>query len=76
MDKIKKYFLNIAIWLDQGFNVVFLFGDPDETISSVLGKRYVKSKTARILCHWISQVFREPKHCRKAIEEDEGGDAL
>ena len=72
---MKKYFWNILISIDQLANTI-LGGDPDETISSRLGKRYVKSKTARILCHWISQVFREPKHCRNSIETDEGKDAL
>lgn len=34
---IRRYFLNLLIAIDQLFNAI-TFGDPDETISSRLGK--------------------------------------
>ena len=72
-DCIKKYFWNILIALDQLGNTL-LGGDPDETISSRAGKRQRKGKLAYVLCrllHWIDR-----DHCKKAIEPDEGKDAV
>ena len=35
IDPLKPgYFVNILLWLDQGINVVFLYGAVDETISA------------------------------------------
>lgn len=47
---MKKYFYNILIGIDQLVNAI-LGGDPDETISSRLGKHIVKrdSLIAKIL---------------------------
>ena len=72
-DKVKKYLWNILIWIDQGFNVVFLAGDPDETISSRMGKLVRSGKCP--FCYWICTHFLhkiDPNHCKKSIEEDEG----
>jgi hypothetical protein len=84
--KVSEYFLNIAIGIDQLGNVIcqglfndilikkegFKFGNPDETISSVLGRNY-KTNTLTILgglIRWILDKI-EPNHCVKSIEEDE-----
>lgn len=37
MSKIKKWCVNLLIWIDQGGNTL-IGGDPDETISSRLGR--------------------------------------
>lgn len=60
---------NILIWIDQGGNVIFLFGDPDETISSNTAKRAHKrgwKQLGRFL-EWI-----DPGHLDKSLEADEG----
>lgn len=69
MQKIKTYFWNVLIAVDQAANTV-LGGDPDETISSRAAKRQHEQKWACLLCrflHWIDK-----NHCPKSIELDEG----
>ena len=65
-----RYWLwNILIWIDQGGNVLLLFGDPDETISSNTAKRAHKrgwSALGRFL-EWI-----DPGHLADSLESDEG----
>jgi len=79
MKKIKKYFWNVLIGIDQLANAVLL-GDPDETISSRLGKWLLLSKSswrykiARPLCRVLH--IADPNHCNTSIEEDEGKDAV
>jgi len=75
VNKLRHYISNLFVSVDQLLNTI-LGGDPDETISSRLGKSYYDSRPARILCAVLSYVFREPRHCRKWIEHDEGDDAL
>lgn len=70
---LKKYLWNILISLDQLVNTI-LGGDPDETISSRIGKRQRKGKIAYWLCRMLHMI--DPHHCRDAIEEDEGKDAV
>lgn len=77
-----SYIKNVLIWLDQGINTLFKwplnwifgvrgFGSPDETISSVLGKHYEECGLCRSVCIFLSK-FMGSRHCRKAIEADEG----
>jgi hypothetical protein len=71
--KLKKYFWNVLIALDQLANTL-LGGDPDETISSRAGKRQRSGKLAYCICrvlHWIDR-----GHCDRVIEADEGKDAV
>jgi len=72
---LRKYFWNLLIAFDQFCNTV-LFGDPDETISSRLGKwldmpknkwRY---KTAALVCWFLRKI--DANHCRNSVEKDEG----
>lgn len=68
---IKRYIYNILISLDQ-FGNVLADGDPDETISSRVGKNpkvSFLSKGLHKLLNWL-----EPEHCEKSIEIDEGKD--
>jgi len=78
--KIKQYFWNILIGLDQWVNTWF-GGDPDETISSRLGKwardgRHDSGIRKPIwqVANWIVELF-EKDHFAKSIEEDEGSNA-
>ena len=76
-----KWFYNILIGLDQLGNAV-LGGDPDETISSRIGK-LKRKHDGRIpwyrplskLTDWALDKI-DTDHSIDAIEEDEGKDAL
>jgi hypothetical protein len=71
MKKLKTYFWNILISFDQLANTL-LFGDPDETISSRMGKHMMKDRC--LLCKGICFILHliDPKHCVKSVEDDEG----
>jgi hypothetical protein len=70
---IKKYIKNLLISLDQFGNVV-LGGDPDETISSRVGKNY----HGTFFETFINFIFliKTTNHCQEAIEWDEGKNAI
>ena len=75
----KRYGKNVVLSFDQFWNAV-LGGDPDETISSRMGKwlavhindspcqmcRYI----AKPVC-WVLNLI-DPDHCRDAIDPEEG----
>lgn len=73
MGKVKKYIVNVCIALDQLVNAILL-GDPDETISSRLGKFKSKVPPYQWIC-WLLDLI-DPGHCDEAIEQDEGQDQL
>lgn len=66
---MKVYFKNILISVDQFFNTLF-GGDPDETISSRLGKKTENCLFCKIVCLLLNKI--DPGHCEKSIEKDEG----
>lgn len=74
MQKVKKYFWNILISIDQFANTVFL-GDPDETISSRMGKKIKEGTRGRIPL-WLCKALHivDKNHCTNSIEEEEGKD--
>ena len=63
-----NYLYNIATMLSQGVNVIVFFGDPDESLSSRLGKSIASNG-------WASKV-PWPKcvkaHFVRSIEKDRG----
>lgn len=82
---MSAWFWRVLVSIDQLLNVVFgpalnallrpkkaLFGAPDETLSSVLGKgmRNGDCKLCRPICWVIGWI--DPNHCTNNIEEDEG----
>jgi len=74
MGTLKKYIKNVALARDQLINAV-TGGDPDESISSRAGKALLKDKLwAKFLCKFLNIFERD--HCLKAIEKDEGKDAI
>jgi len=76
MKVIKKYIWNNLIAIDQLFNTV-TGGDPDETISSRVGKRMRSGNPgylARSLCYILEKL--DPGHCQDSIEDDEGKDSI
>lgn len=69
-NKVRLYIWNHLVCLDQWINV-WLGGDPDETLSSRMGKRPHEScGICHFLCKWLN-VF-EQDHCNKAVERDRG----
>jgi len=78
---IGKYIMNVLIGIDQLGNAL-LKGDPDETISSRLGKLKRKNKGRIPWSHpWGKMIDWgldkiDPNHSIDAIEEDEGKDQI
>lgn len=78
---IGKYILNVLIGIDQLGNAM-LGGDPDETISSRLGKMKVKHGGSIPWYRPLSKVVDwgldriDPNHSIDAIEHDEGSEAI
>ena len=76
-----RYFVNILISLDQLLNSILL-GDPDETVSSRLGRIKLKwggsiprfRFVARIADKVLDHI--DPGHTIDSIEDDEGGEGL
>ncbi len=68
-----RYIWNILISIDQLANTL-LAGDPDETLSSRMGKKRETCKP----CYWLCRILSllQPEHCEKSIEKDEGKDAV
>jgi len=67
--KIKTYLYNILLGIDQLVNTI-LGGEPDETISSRMGRHLVKKDSwiSKIICYWLNKV--DKNHCIDAIEEE------
>jgi hypothetical protein len=73
---VKKYIWNILISIDQLINVVLFFGDPDETMSSRMGKHLAKHDCpfCNFMCGLLNLIQKD--HCVKSIEADEGKDEV
>jgi hypothetical protein len=58
--------------LNRVANPLYRFGDPDETLSSVMGKN-VNAGVCRG-CYYVCRLLHllDPGHCEKSIEMDEG----
>lgn len=74
---IKKYFFNLFVAFDQLANTI-LAGDPDETISSRIGKAIYRRNSKNPILKAIDKFLNwiQPDHCKYAIEEDEGQQEL
>ena len=70
---IKKYVYNLLISIDQLFNTILL-GDPDETISSRMGKWVKRDGWRRDVAKPIAWFLDklDKNHCEDAIEKNEG----
>ncbi len=81
MNKLGKYAINVLIGIDQLGNAL-AGGDPDETISSRLGKLKLRHggtirwtrPFAKLIDWGLDKI--DPNHSIDAIEADEGKDAL
>lgn len=72
---IKKYIINILFSLDQLVNTL-LGGDPDEVLSSRIGKHYKGTQAHRFIDWLFSWQNKPGGHCVDAIEPDEGGNSV
>jgi hypothetical protein len=71
-----KWLLNVFLACDQMINAL-RGGDPDETISSDLGKDEIYGTLNRRenrLARFLNRI--DKNHCQNAIEQDEGKDSL
>lgn len=68
---MKTYLWNIFVSIDQLINTI-LGGDPDETISSRMGKALKRCSLCRFICKLIHPF--DKNHCQKSVENDEGSD--
>lgn len=68
-----KWYRNLLLTCDLMVNSI-TFGDPRETVSSVLGKmkRDGTCKMCHIFCNILSFLFMEKEHCKHAIQEHIG----
>lgn len=74
MSDKESYMLNLLLSLDQLGNTI-ISGDPDETISSVLGKMIIENKLeGRPLATALVFILNilDENHCLDAIEFDRG----
>ena len=75
MNVIGRYFVNIVLSIDQLFNSI-LCGDPDETISSRLGRIKEKYKgtipmtrpISKLSAYLLNKHF--PNHCEQAYQNE------
>jgi len=69
--QMKRYVWNLLISIDQFFNTL-LGGDPDETMSSRMGKHLAKHDCpfCKLMCKFLN--LFEKDHCVKSIEKDRG----
>lgn len=71
---MKRWLLNLLIWLDIGCNVLIFAGSPYETISSRVGKRREKGDGwACRLCALLDKI--DARHCDKTRVPDIGENA-
>jgi hypothetical protein len=78
MEKIGQYLWNLLIAVDQLGNAI-LAGDPDETISSRLGKwREGPSGWRRSVAYAVCRLLHilDKSHCERSVEPDEGDRGL
>lgn len=72
-DKAKRYSLNVLLVASQVASTL-LGGDPDESVSSRIGKAQVAKKkwAVNFAAPFVNCLMQEENHCLKAIEPDEG----
>lgn len=73
MKWLGAYLWNLLIAVDQLLNTL-AFGDPDETLSSRLGKASGRCALCRAICRLLNRI--DARHCEKSIELDEGKNGI
>lgn len=72
---MKRYVLNALIALDQFGNVLLGGNNPDETISSAVGRKASAGRKWALAAEWlIDRLFvwlgEAPGHCRRMAEKE------
>lgn len=68
----EKYLWNILLSMDQFVKILIYGGNPDVTISHVIGVKMRENRANKIeksICCFLRKF--ENKHCEKSIEKDE-----
>lgn len=74
MRVLGRYFLNLAVLLDEAANTL-LGGSPNETISERAAKaRDAKREWGCVLCRLLDKI--NPGHCDRALTSTIGDDAV
>ncbi|WP_338525976.1 hypothetical protein NUH87_11110 [Pseudomonas batumici] len=74
MGKIKRFGLNLLVWLDEGGNTLLL-GDPGETISSRSAKAQMAGKRwGCVMCRFLN--WFQADHCQKSLLPYAGSNAV
>lgn len=69
---MKQLLINIVLWLDEGLNVIFLFGAPNETVSMHAAKaRDADKKWGCVLCGFLDALFID--HCNNVLAGSKTG---
>ena len=81
-NRLVHYVWNVLIGIDQLANAVLFLGDPDETISSHIGRvkrdnggKVPRYRVVMLALDWFLD-WLDPNHSIDSIEEDEGKDGL
>ncbi len=72
---MRRYVFNVLLGLDQ-FLSVLTGGDPDETVSSRVGKAAQAGSRTGLALEWCLDGVFGRGHCRSSVEADEGKDRL
>ena len=72
---MRRYLFNVLLGLDQ-FLSVLTGGDPDETVSSRVGKAAAAGSLCGKAMEWCLDGVFGAGHCRSSIEADEGGEKV
>ena len=74
---VKRYALNFLIAIDQLGNVLLAGDDPDETISSAVGRKAMAGRKWALIAeraiNWMfNRLTGETDHCRNAARRHHG----
>ena len=69
------YLMNILRWLDEGLNVIFLFGSYNETVSERAARAQLAGiRWGCVLCRILDWIVRG--HCKSSLTIQIGDDAI
>lgn len=71
---VRRYVLNLLIATDQWFGCLFGANNPDETISSAVGRKAIRgvrwALVAERAIDWLfERLGDKPGHCRRMVEK-------
>lgn len=81
MKYLRNYLYNVLCVFSNALNAIIFLGDPDESVSSRLGKAQrgdygpwatLATAAPAIVLDWVMARIGLVDHCRRSIEEDRG----